>query len=203
MRELQISTFWFHLLSSLPPNSKLFAGAYLLKKYITKLILLTILLLVTGGCGYHFPAVAIYEGEEKTLYMPQWQNRTSKLGIDLTLYKALTHKFQQSEAITITRNKAHADLILAGAIISMELPSIAWDENTVTTDVRVRLTVRYVLKDLKTGKLLWEVPKELWTENFRSTRRGLAAEDEAISAIINDLAERIYLNTLKAIGQDT
>jgi outer membrane lipopolysaccharide assembly protein LptE/RlpB len=171
-----------------------------MKKYITGLFLITILFLISTGCGYHFPAVATYDGPGKTLYINHWQNRTSELGIDATLYKSLSGQFQQSEAITVTRNKEQADLILAGEITSIELPSAAWGNDAATTDIKVRLVVRYVLKDLKTRELLLEVPSETWTEDYAS-RMGTTGENKALNTIINDLSERIYLSTLTGLQQ--
>ncbi len=175
---------------------------YSVKKHITRLLLITALLMIPTGCGYHFPAVATYDGPGKTLYMSQWKNRTSKLGIDTTLYRSLSGWFQQSEAITITRDKEQADLILAGEIVYIELPSVAWGDDTITTDINIRLTVRYVLKDLKTGELLIEVPSELWTEDYPA-QMGTMGENKALKTIINDLSERIYLNTLTSLQQST
>ncbi len=173
-----------------------------MQKNIIKLVLIIPLLLIHIGCGYHFPAVAIYEGPEKTLYMPQWQNRTSRLDINVNLYKTLTGKFQRSQAITIVRDKAQADLMLAGEVFAIELPGIAWDADTVTTDAMVRLTVRYMLKDLKTGKPLWKVPEQLWTKEYHSGTKGTAAENQAIATIINDLANHIYINTLRILNEE-
>lgn len=171
-----------------------------MKKIIFSLILLTSLFLLLGGCGYYFPGV--YDGPSKTIYMPEWKNRTSKLGIDITLYKSLSRWFQQSEAIVLTKNRDRAELILAGEILSIDLPSISWNADTVTTDVKIKIGVRYVLKNLKTGQILWEVPNELWTEDYPAQTLSSAAENEALTTIIDDLSERIYLGTLNKIRKE-
>jgi len=170
------------------------------KKYISSLILFTSFFLLLGGCGYYFPSV--YDGPTKTVYMPEWKNRTSKLGIDITLYKNLSRWFQQSEAIILTKKKSEADLILAGEIVSIVLPSVAWGGDTVTTDIKVRLVVRYVLKDLKNDRILWEVPHEVWTEDYPAQTLGTAAETEALASIIDDLSERIYIGTLSKLRKE-
>ena len=157
-------------------------------------MLFALMFLVLGGCGYYFPSV--YDGPTRTIYMPQWKNRTSKLGIDIKLYKSLSRWFQQSEAVILTKDKDKADLILAGEIVSIDLPSVAWGGDTVTTDVKIKLGVRYILKDLRTGEVLWEVPNELWTEDYPARTLSTAAENKALETIIDDLSERIYLGTL-------
>jgi len=170
------------------------------KKNISILILLVSSLLLVGGCGYYFPSV--YDGPTRTIYMPEWKNRTSKLGIDITLYKSLSRWFQQSEAVILTKDKTKADLILAGEIYYIDLPSIAWDGDTVTTDVKIKIGVRYVLKDLETDTILWEVPNEIWTEDYPAHTLSTTAENEALSIIIDDLSERIYIGTLNKIRKE-
>ena len=163
---------------------------------------LLILAFMLGGCGYYFPHV--YDGPTKKVYMPTWKNRTSNLELDAKIYQSLSRWFQKSKSIVLTKNKAEADLILAGEMIRIELPSVSWDGNARATEVNVRLEVRYILKDLKTEDILWEVPRELWTEAY-STRGGSTImadqEKEALDQIISDLSERIYLGSLEKLRE--
>jgi hypothetical protein len=78
------------------------------------LLVIFCLIFLLGGCGYYFPHV--YDGPEKSVYMPNWKNRTDKLGIDAVMYQSLSIWFQKSKAIRITKKKETADLILAGEI---------------------------------------------------------------------------------------
>ena len=61
--------------------------------------LLLIALLAFAGCGYYFPHV--YDGPEQVVYMPDWENRTSKLGLDNRIYQVLARWFQKSEAVQL------------------------------------------------------------------------------------------------------
>jgi hypothetical protein len=158
-------------------------------------ILLCMLLL--GGCGYYFPHV--YDGPSRVVYMPTWQNRTNKLGLDNKIYQSLAHWFQKSAKVALTKDKTQADFILAGEIISIELPSVSWDGVSDATGTKVRLFVRYVLKDLKTGAILWEVPKKLYTADYTVKTANSTADDEALAKIIDDMSENIYLGTLNKI----
>jgi len=99
----------------------------------------------------------------------------------------------------LTKERSDADLVLAGEIIDIDLPSVSWDWEARATEVKVKLQVRYVLKDIKSDEILWEVPRELWTEDFSTGRFSLNVADneqEALAQIIKDLSERIYLGTL-------
>jgi hypothetical protein len=155
-------------------------------------------LLLLGGCaGYYFPNV--YDGPEVSIYMPTWGNRTDKLGIDSAMYNSLSEWFLKSDKISLTKEKEGADMILAGEIISIHLPSIGWSGAARTTDVKVELTLRYVLKDLKSGKILWEAPQEVWTEDYNTLAQQASSEDEAVEHILDDVSEKIYLGTISRI----
>jgi hypothetical protein len=154
-------------------------------------------MLMLGGCGYSFPHV--YEGSHRSIYMPTWQNRTNKLGLDMKIYQSLSRWFQKTEAVDLTKEKSGADFILAGEILSIDLPSVSWNSVSDTTGTKVILYVRYVLKDSKSGKILWEVPKKLYTEDYTVKTVTSAADDEALAKIIEDMSEEIYLGTLNRI----
>lgn len=169
----------------------------LLKPVFPVLLFFTLLI---GGCVYYFPHV--YDGPTKKIYMPSWKNRTSNLELDTKIYQSLASWFQKSQSIILTKNKDEADLILAGEITSIYLPGISWNADSRATEARVRLEVRYILKDLKTNEILWEVPNELWTEEY-STLGGSTTmadnEKKALDKIRDDLSERIYLGILEKL----
>ncbi len=153
--------------------------------------------LVFSGCGYYFPHV--YEGAHRVVYMQTWKNRTNKLGLDMKIYQSLSRWFQKTETVDLTKEKSGADLILAGEILSIDLPSVSWNSVSDATGTKVQLYVRYALKDLKTGKILWEVPNKLYTADYTVQTATSAADDEALSKIIDDMSEHIYLGVLNKI----
>jgi hypothetical protein len=171
------------------------------QKYLFPLLLIVSFLLVS--CGYHNPFV--YTGPQQDLYVTTWQNRTNELLLDAKIYQSLTRWYQKSGSIKVTKQKEGSNLILAGEILSIDLPSLSYGEGNNATEVRVRLTVRYILKDLNTGKVLMEVPNELWTEEYalgESSSANAANEKEALAIIIDDLSEMIYLNTLRLLSDE-
>lgn len=149
------------------------------------------------SCGYYNPYV--YSGPEKVIYITNWKNRTSELGLDSDIYQSLVRWFQKSGSIKISKQKEGADLVLAGEIVSISIPSLSYGAGNTTSEIKVKLTVRYILKDLTTGKAVMEVPKELWTEGYlvgASSSETRDNQDEAIKTIIDDLSQKIYQQTL-------
>ena len=168
----------------------------MIKTPVKPLIIICLVFLL-GGCGYYFPNV--YNGPEKSVYMPTWKNRTDRLGIDNAMYQSLSVWFQKSDKINLTKDKENADLVLAGEIIFIDLPSVGWDSDARTTDIKARLGLRYVLKDLETGKILWEVPDDVYSEDVNTLNEEANNETEAIDQMLTDISEKIYLGTMSRV----
>ncbi len=171
-----------------------------MRKYILPLVLLTGLLVT--ACGYHNPYV--YSGPDKNLYVANWRNRTNDLLLDAKIYQSLVRWYQKSGSIKVVKEKNGAHLILAGEIVSIDLPSLSYGSGNDATEVRVLLTVRYILKDIESGQVLLEIPNEVWSEEYKvgaSSSENSDNEKEALETIIDDLSERIYIKTLGILSK--
>lgn len=163
--------------------------------------LLILSALVFAGCGYRNPNV--YTGPEKSIYITTWKNRTNVLSLDMDIYKSLVKWFQKSGKITITKDREGADLILAGEILSIDQPSLSYGENQAATSVYARLTVRYILKDLRNNKVINEVAKKTWNEDYLigdTSTETKDNEEEAIETIIDELSQDIYRAAIKELN---
>lgn len=149
------------------------------------------------SCGYTFPHV--YDGPERVVYMPGWQNRTNRLGLDNKVYQSLSRWFQKSEAIRLSKSAMGADLILTGEFLAIDLPTVTWESVSRSSSARVDLHVRYTLKNAKTGEVLWEIGKRIYSEDYLASSASPYTEDMALDKIIEDISEDIYLGTLKRI----
>lgn len=161
---------------------------------------LLIVVFIVTACGYRNPN--IYNGPPKTIYLAEWKNRTSRLGLDSQIYRSLTRWFQKSGSITTVRKKEGADLILAGEFISQELPSLSYGSDNTTTEVKVKLRLRYILKEISTNKIVLEVPNQTWTEEYlvsSDSTSNLNNEREALETIIDDLSKIIYQRTITEV----
>lgn len=166
-------------------------------KTVWRLFPLIVLALIVTACGYRNPNV--YSGPHKAIYLTEWKNRTSELGLDSKIYRSLTKWFQKSGSISTVRKKGDADLILAGEIVSIELPSLSYGANNITTEVKVRLRVRYIMKDISSKKIILEVPDEMWTEEYLVSTNVSTNQDneaKALDIIIDDLSQKIYQRTV-------
>ncbi len=171
-----------------------------MKSLIRFLPFYILLIFLPSSCGYHNPYV--YNGPELSLYISNWQNRTSELNLDSKIYVSLIKWYQKSGSIKVQRDKAGADMILAGEIISIDIPSLTYGVNNITTQAKVRLTVRYILKNMKSDKILIEVPNKIYSETYAISSDSTVTSDnesKALDKIIDDLSEDIYLRTLSKL----
>ena len=172
-----------------------------MRKFIIPLVLVTGLIL--ASCGYRSPYV--YSGPDKNLYITNWHNRTNELLLDAKIYQSLVKWYQKSGSIKIIKAKEGAHLILAGEIISIDLPSLTYGSGNDATEVKVLLTVRYVLKDIEKDTVLLEVSRETWSEEYKvgaSSSESSDNEAEALGIIINDLSEKLYIKTLDILSKE-
>jgi hypothetical protein len=147
----------------------------------------------------------VYSGPDKNLYITSWPNRTNDLLLDAKIYQSLVSWFQKSGSIKVIKEKKGAQLILAGEIMSIDLPSLSYGSGNDATEVKVLLTVRYVLKDIENGKVLMEVGQETWTEEYKvgaTSSESSDNEKEALDIIVDDLSEKIYIKTLNKLTQE-
>lgn len=172
-----------------------------MKHYIRWIFLGAAIAVLLSGCGYRNPYV--YSGPEKSIYVTTWKNRTSNLQLDAQIYQELLKWFQKSRSLKITKTKEGADFILAGEIVSIDIPSLAYDAGNTASDVKLTLKVRYIFKDLTSDKILIEKPEETWQQTYTVT--GDSAEtrdnaDEALNKIIEDMSQKIYQRALVQIA---
>jgi hypothetical protein len=169
-------------------------------KIVCRLFPLLIVACMVAACGYRNPN--IYSGPHKNIYITEWKNRTSELGLDSKLYRSITKWFQKSGSISTVRQKEGADLILAGEIVSLDLPSLSYGLSNLTSEVKVRLRVRYIVKEIASNKILLEVSDQTWEENYLvSTNSSVNMDNEskALNKIIEDMSQKIYQKTISGI----
>jgi len=163
---------------------------------------LLVAVLIIAACGYHNPNV--YSGPSRTIYITDWKNRTSELGINTKLYQSLVRWFQNSGSLHISSERQGADLILAGEIKSLYLPSRSYGSNNIAIQGKMLLSVRYVLKDLQTDTVLLEELDHVFGEDYLiSTDSAVTRDNEnkAIDQALKDLSQKVYQRCLVVMSK--
>ena len=181
-----------------------FALKYIISPFVTFCLLASGFWLLTPACGYHNPYVR-NDGsvvDEKYIYLDIWPNKTNELSLETEIYQTLREWFQSAPDITITSNREKAGYFLAGEIHSINKPVLTYGLYDQAVEVNVILTISFQLKK-KSDNIILHARKNLTydeaarVESDAVTTRG--NRREALSRIVADLAELVYLDTLSAL----
>ncbi len=120
-------------------------------RWFTLLVLLALL-----GCGYRpMGAEPASPQGAPSLAIPLFANRSTEIGLEAILAKALINAFSQSRAVRLAPSPENADLVLEGKVQSVENTSVAFDSVTRSTVRRVTLRVELNLRR-GSGKTIWK-----------------------------------------------
>ena len=173
-----------------------------MKLHIRCIVFGVVVIFFLSACGYRNPYV--YSGPEKDIYVTTWKNRTSNLQLSAQVYQELLKWFQKSRSLKVTKNKDGSDFILAGEIVSIDIPSLAYNAGNSASEVKLTLKVRYIFKELASEKVLIEKASETWTETYPVTSDATETQDnanEALEKIIEDMSQKIYQRALVEIAK--
>jgi len=114
------------------------------------MVLLTLL-----GCGYRPLGSAPVTPEPPTLAIPLFVNRSTEVGLEAILARALVNAFAVSKAVRVVNSPNGADLVLEGKVRSIDNTSVAFQDVTRSTVRRVTLRLEIDLRQ-RGGKVLWK-----------------------------------------------
>jgi hypothetical protein len=166
---------------------------------------LLLLALACTSCGYTNPYVAKEspESSSKTLLITTWQNRTNELGLESIYFRLFNVWFKKSSRISVVFNEDQADLKLTGEISSIDLPGLFYDSFDEALEIKVKLTVRFTLRDNRNNSILWQEREFTVYEPFiidPTGERTRYNKQNALLRIGNEIGELIYLRTHEIIN---
>jgi outer membrane lipopolysaccharide assembly protein LptE/RlpB len=107
------------------------------------------------ACGYRFQGPAQLPGNARNLYIETFQNRTSQEGLEVLVANAIVFEFTKRSDTLVASDPAAADLLMRGAIRSLESQTISSRSKDAAGERRVtlQLDVQLVRPD---GQVVWE-----------------------------------------------
>lgn len=168
---------------------------------------LLLLTLGSSGCGYHNPYVSSPDNQEspaaKTLLITTWQNRTNELGLESIYFRLFNAWFKNSNRIAVVFDEDQADLKLTGEISAIDLPGLFYDTFDEALEVKLKLTVRFTLRDTHNNSVLWQERNFTIYEPFiinPSGEKNRYNKEKALLHIGDQIAELIYLRTHEIVN---
>lgn len=130
------------------------------------------LLVLAVGCGFRAGSSVIKTTDGviiETMTLEVFKNKTNRAGVEAVLSEAFSREFSNSVELVSRDTNAHASLV--GVINNYSIEPISVDVNGIVTSYRLFLDFTVVIKNNKSGEVLW---KESFSdyENFEVDRSG-------------------------------
>ena len=121
--------------------------------------------LLIAGCGYSrvgdepvsgYQWHSLYREDVKTVAVPIFQNKAYTRGVEFSLTKAVVNQLEAHSPYKVVPRE-RADTILEGEISAVSIDTVSRDSNTAVPQEQLFVvTVDFVWKDLRTGRILVE-----------------------------------------------
>lgn len=153
-----------------------------------------ILLLLMCTCGYS--ASPMLSSHIKRIYIPTFENETTRYGIEQDLTEAVAKAFTDDNRLTVV-SESDADVMLRGVIVRYEKGALTFDRAATVDEYRVSISISVVLEDLAEGKILWKDDTMNAWDSYNESVEGERTEDEATANVMTTLAKDIVSRTLE------
>lgn len=123
--------------------------------------------LITTGCGYTFRGSgSALPPDVKSIYIPQVDNNSTKLGLATVLTDAIRDEFDGYGTISVVDNQNEADAVLKVTIVDVKETTSAVRANT-NTSLQMQTTM-FLTAELRrvTGPVLWRDNQIRVTQTF-------------------------------------
>jgi hypothetical protein len=112
-----------------------------------------VLIAVLAGCGY--TTESSLPARYQTVHVRPFENESREYDLEAPLTNALSRKFITDGRLRVA-DRAHADLLLEGAILDYRLRGLTYDDDDRVTQFLVVLAANARLLDTATSEVIWE-----------------------------------------------
>lgn len=149
--------------------------------------------LLSLACGYS--AGKLLPGHIRKIYIPTFENQTTKYGIEQDLTTAVIEAFTNDNRLLVV-SQDEADAMLRGVITRYEKGALTFDRAQSVNEFKIEIGVSVEFEDLRKGKILWRDENLRAWESYSETDP-LAGEEEALRAAMATLARDIVSRTIE------
>ena len=162
-----------------------------------KILLCVLMILTTFHCGYKLAGTSsIIPAELKTIFIPDFGNKTTKFQASEFISNAIRDEFIQRTKLKLVNSITKADSKIEGKITGFKLSPVSYasDGNANLYEVLIVINLSFI--NLKTGEIIYKVSKLQFTDSYNlESGDSVGFENEALRKI----AKRFASQTLIAI----
>ena len=151
------------------------------RNYLTHALVIVLGLLAFAGCGYehpgHYDATpksgyqwhSLYREDVQTVAIPIFGSRDFRRNVEFKLSKAVISQLEAHSPYKVV-DRDHADTILEGEISKVDVTNLSQSYTVgVPQEQLMTVTVNFVWKDLRSGRILLERKNFQQTASFYPT----------------------------------
>jgi outer membrane lipopolysaccharide assembly protein LptE/RlpB len=156
------------------------------------------ILIVLGGCGYHFKGSLRAPAGVRTIAVSVLENRTAESGIETVFTNDLVYEFTRSKVLRVADGNT-ADAVLSGTVVSLKVDTISHTASYQSEERRVTVRLALALKRAD-GEFIWSDPRLLDREAYKVSPDKLTTERNrrmAIEVLSERLAEKVHNRILE------
>lgn len=171
-------------------------------RYSVLLALVSSVVLLSQGCGYHTAGHSTQIPEDvRTIAVPSFKNETPTYRIEQMLTSSVVREFTARTHYRILNDPSEAaDATLTGTVLSTAASPLAYDTSTGrAASVLVVVSMRVVLADRR-GKVLYQNPAYVFREQYEVSQdlTSFFEEDSpAFRRLSQDFARTLVSNILE------
>jgi hypothetical protein len=158
------------------------------RRYLA-LIAFTVLL----SCGY--TAGSLLPKHIKTVYIPTFENETTRYGIEQELTARVVEAFTADNRLLVV-GESEADAMLRGVIVEYSKGALTFDRAQTVDEFKIEIVVAVEFEDLREGKVLWKEPEFRAWESY-SDLEDQPGEQAALEVAITTLATDMLSRTME------
>ena len=134
---------------------------------LLSLMLLSLLLLPLGGCGYALVGRGTNIPENiQSIYLSPLENATRRSEVEQILTRALAEELVTRKRFTLVNDAGQADAVLDGRVLLFEVSPTTFDEEGRSTEYQITITAAMSFRDRAADQVLWQNDRYVYKENY-------------------------------------
>jgi outer membrane lipopolysaccharide assembly protein LptE/RlpB len=160
-----------------------------------KLMFIISVVVLLAGCGYRFSRGPSLPEGIQSLYIANFENQTSEIGVENDLVAHIIDEFTNVRRARLASDRGSADAVLTGSITAITIFTISRVGESVSDERRVQVTVDAVLTDVN-GRTIKKAKGITNGEAYRvdpdNNQVTESNKKEALERVADKLAELTY-----------